>query len=79
MSGLYEGPPKYLSQRDQPLEVPSECVRRLINAIDTTMDDRIEVREIEDYVARLQLPFEEGICQKMFDDAIKGRGYINEQ
>lgn len=38
------------------------------------MDDRISVREIEEYVAKLELPFEQGIEQKMFNDCILGRG-----
>jgi len=43
------------------------------------MDDRISVEEISAYVNKLQLPFEEGICEKMFSDAIEGRGFINEK
>jgi len=42
------------------------------------MDDRISAEEIQEYVDKLRLPFEEGICEKMFMDAIEGRGYINE-
>ena len=43
------------------------------------MDDRISSKEIKDYVKKLELPFEEGVCEKMFADAIEGRGYINEK
>jgi len=49
----YNGPPKYLSQRDAPLEIPVECVRNLFDVIDTTMDDRISVEEILMYTERL--------------------------
>jgi hypothetical protein len=38
------------------------------------MDDRISVAEIQQYVKKLELPFEQGIEQLMFDDAISGRG-----
>jgi len=34
LSGSYTGPPKYLKQRDTPMEVPMECVRRLMLALD---------------------------------------------
>lgn len=69
-SGTYTGPPKYLRQRDQPMEVPMECVRRLCDAIDTSFDDRCALWEIQDYVNKKQLPFEEGIIEKMFEEAI---------
>ena len=68
--GKYNGPPKYLMQRDVPLEIPMECIIRLSDAMDDSMDDRISVEEIQEYVDKLALPFEEGVCQKMFDDAI---------
>jgi hypothetical protein len=72
--GKYDGPPKYLAQRDVPLEIPMECIAKLSDAMDQTMDDRISVTEIEEYVRKLALPFEKGIEQKMFDDTIIGRG-----
>jgi hypothetical protein len=72
--GNYSGPPKYLAQRDVPLEIPMECIRKLSDAMDQTMDDRISVAEIQQYVKKLELPFEQGIEQLMFDDAISGRG-----
>lgn len=55
-----------------------ECIIRLSDAMDDSMDDRISVEEIIEFVEKRELPFEEGVCQKMFDDAIQGRGYINE-
>lgn len=76
--GNYNGPPKYLAQREVPLEIPTECIIKLSDAMDDTMDDRISAEEIQEYVDKLQLPFEPGVCEKMFADAIEGRGYINE-
>ena len=32
--GGYDGPPKYLAQRDVPLEIPTECIRKLSDAMD---------------------------------------------
>jgi hypothetical protein len=30
----YDGPPKYLNQRDSPLEIPPEVVKNLFLAVD---------------------------------------------
>jgi hypothetical protein len=30
----YTGPPKYLNQKDAPLEIPLEVVKRLFEAVD---------------------------------------------
>jgi len=46
--------------------------------MDDSMDDRISVEEIQEFVDKHNLPFEEGVCEKMFMDAIEGRGYISE-
>lgn len=75
----YTGPPKYLKQRDQPLEIPIECIRKLADQIDTSMDERCEIEEIEDFVRRREIPFEEGIIPKMFAEAASGRGYITDK
>ena len=40
-SGNFTCPPKYLNQRDMPLEIPMECVRKMCDAIDKDFDDRI--------------------------------------
>ena len=37
----YFGPPKYLSQRDAPLDIPPEVVKKLFSAMDVDMDDKI--------------------------------------
>ena len=60
--GNYNGPPKYLTQRDVPLEIPMECIIRLSDAMDDSMDDRISVEEIQEFVEKRALPFEEGVC-----------------
>lgn len=75
----YSGPPKYLKQRDQPLEIPHDCIRRLADAIDTSMDERCDLPEIIDFVKRHEIPFEDDICEKMFLEAASGRGYITDK
>jgi hypothetical protein len=34
---------------------------------------------LRDYVKLKELPFEEGAVDRMFEDAIRGRGYITEE
>ena len=34
MDGTYNGPPKYLNQRDAPLEIPPEVVKNLFTNLD---------------------------------------------
>lgn len=78
-SGEFECPKKYLNQRDAPLEIPIECVRNLCDAMDKDMDDRVSLEEIRDYINLKQLPFDDDVPEQMFEDAIRGRGFINEQ
>ena len=78
-SGNFSCPKKYLNQRDQALEVPMDCIRKLCDHIDEDFDDRITVVEIQKYVKTKQLPISDERVQEMFDDCIKGRGYINEK
>jgi hypothetical protein len=67
-SGSYTGPRKYLKQRDQPLEIPMDCVRRLCDAIDKTFDEKISFQEMQAYVEenRTQLPIDDEILHQMF-------------
>ena len=78
-AGTYTGAPKYLKQRDQPLEIPMDCIRKLVEVVDKTFDERCSLQELKDYVKLKELPFEEGAVDRMFADAIQGRGYITEK
>ena len=73
----YQGPSKYLNQRDAPLEVPFEVVKRMFEAIDADIDDRITLEELENYVNQTQVPIESNVILGMFEDAIKGRPAVN--
>jgi hypothetical protein len=46
----YDGPPKYLNQRDAPLEIPIDVVRGLFILMDQDMDDKISKEELINYV-----------------------------
>ena len=47
--------------------------------MDTDFDDRVSLQELIDYIKVKELPFTEGIEEKMLNDAIRGRGFINEK
>lgn len=78
-SGQYTGAKKYLQQRDCPLEIPMECIRNLINVVDKSMDERCSLEELTEYVNMKQLPFEEGITTKMYEEARSGRGFVSKK
>lgn len=75
----YNGPPKYLNQRDAPLEVPYECVKRLFEAVDIDVDDRLSLQEIQNYVNATKIPIDEAMVSQMFIDAVAGRPHVNEE
>jgi len=77
-SGNYSCPRKYLQQRDQPLEVPMDCIRKLCDHIDQDFDDKITLDELAGYVKTKELPIEESVVDAMYADAIKGRGFVSE-
>ena len=56
-----------------------ECVRKLCDAIDKDFDDRVSLEELREYIQAKQLPFNDSIPDEMYMDAIRGRGYINEE
>ena len=73
----YQGPPKYLSQRDAPLEIPIEVVKDLFCAMDEDIDDRVTTFELKNYIAKTGVPIEEHLADEMFEDATKNRPVIH--
>ena len=78
-NGIYSGAPKYLKQRDSLLEIPIDCVRKLCDAIDQDCSDLVQLKHLKKYVEKCELPFDEGIVEKMFEEASQGRGQISEE
>lgn len=74
----YRGPPKYLSQRDAPLEIPIEVVKDLFCAMDDDIDDRVSVFELKNYIQKTGVPIEDSIADEMFEDAAKNRPIIHQ-
>jgi hypothetical protein len=50
LGSSYAGPPKYLRQRDAPLEIPPEVVRRLFQLMDLDLDDKVSLTELNNYI-----------------------------
>jgi len=78
LGSSYAGPPKYLSQRDSPLEIPLEVVRKLFLAMDADMDDKISITELKDYIARFELAIDESTAEQMYMEAASKRAVTHE-
>lgn len=75
----YQGPPKYLNQRDAPLEVPSDVVKSFFRACDVNADDRLSIDELFAYAEKHHLPFDKQEITDMFLDATRNRPIIQEK
>ena len=69
----YTGPVKYMSQRDAPLDIPLEVVKKLFVAMDQDMDDFISVDELLGYVRTNELSIETETVIEMFNHAASYR------
>ena len=76
--GDYQGPPKYLNQRDAPLEIPQDIVKSFFRACDQDVDDRITLEELHNYAVNHRLPLESHIIDEMFHEITKQRAVIHE-
>lgn len=56
-----------------------ECIRKMCDAIDTDYDDRIGEEELRAYILKHELPFEDDIPSKLYNEALTGRGYATEK
>ena len=66
LKDTYQGPPKYLSQRDAPLDIPVEVVEKLFMAIDVDLDDRVSIEELQGYVKLSEVTLERMLLTKCF-------------
>eukprot|EP00347_Sterkiella_histriomuscorum_P011430 403372486 len=78
-SGTFTGPPKYLNQRDAPLEIPIEVIKNLFTVMDQDMDERISIDELSVYSKKKYLPFDDDTIVEMFKEASSGRGIVHEK
>lgn len=78
LGGEYTGPPKYLSQRDAPLEIPFEVVKNLFMTMDVDMDDKISMLELNNYVIQQEIAIEPRIVEEMFWEAASKRAITHE-
>lgn len=42
----YDGPSKYLNQRDAPLAIPNEIIKKLFDAMDYNINNRVSLDEV---------------------------------
>ena len=75
----YEGPPKYLTQRDAPLEIPQEIIRKLFTLMDNDMDDKVSIDELMDYVEQSGVPIPQEIVYQMFREAASKRNVVHQE
>jgi hypothetical protein len=75
----YEGPPKYLNQRDAPLEIPSDVIKAFFRAADVNANERLSIDELFAYAEKHKLPFTKDEITNMFVDATKNRAVVLEK
>lgn len=75
----YQGPKKYLSQRDAPLEIPFDVVQRLFLAMDQDLDDKVSMDELKNYIRQHEINIEDNIIEDMFRDAASVRRVVNDK
>ena len=78
LGSSYQGPPKYLTQRDAPLEIPIEVIKKLFCLMDEDIDDRVSLFELKSYIKMSGVPIPAGVADEMFTDATCNRAIIHE-
>ena len=76
LGSSYQGPAKYLKQRDAPLEIPMEVIRNLFVAMDQDTDDRVSVQELVNYVKQNEINVELEKLIEMFNEATSFRKVV---
>ena len=64
----FNGPPKYLNQRDAPLEIPNDIVKQFFRACDQDFDDRLSLEELYNYCDKHRLPLTQDIVSEMYHE-----------
>ena len=75
----YDGPPKYMSQKDAPLEIPYEVIKKLFTAMDEDLDDQLTLDEMKRYVRKHEIDFTEKLVEEIFYEATSFRRLIHER
>lgn len=72
----YEGPRKYLTQRDAPLEIPIDVIKRLFVAMDQDLDDKVSLDELIKYIKDNEVAISVSTAIDMFNDAASVRRVV---
>ena len=75
----YDGPPKYLNQRDAPLEIPYEVIKKLFVTMDEDLDDMITLDEFTRYIKRHELAIPDNVIHDMYKEATSKRSVIHKE
>lgn len=75
----YEGPRKYLNQRDAPLEIPMDVIKRLFVAMDQDLDDKVGLDELIKYIKDNELSITVETAIDMFNDAVSVRRVVSDK
>lgn len=75
----YDGPPKYLNQRDAPLEIPYEVIKKLFVAMDEDLDDMITLEEFMRYIKKHELAIPKEVAVDMYHEATSKRSVIHKE
>lgn len=46
----YDGPSKYLNQRDAPLAIPPDIIKKLFDSMDYNINNRVTLEELLEYI-----------------------------
>lgn len=81
---MYDGPKKYLCQKDAPIDVDPKVIKKLFIAMDSrgkyALDDRIQLEEMKGFAKRNEMiHMDDDIIEKMYYDAIRGRKIIHQK
>lgn len=77
LGSSYQGPAKYLSQRDAPLEIPFDVVQKLFIAMDQDLDDKVSLEELQNYIRQNDITIDQETILEMFFDATSVRRVVN--
>lgn len=75
----FKGAPKYLQQKDSPLEIPADIVKQFFLACDQDLDDLLSIDELVTYAKKHQLPLSEDTIADMYYEITGGRVVISEK
>lgn len=66
-----------INGRPRPIEIPFECVEKMVAAMDTDQDECVSIEELKNYIQKHRVPFEDDLIVDMFAEAVSKRAYVH--